>query len=250
MPAMKHLALFTVTALLLLAGCTAQLKPVHNVARQTDPTDSTIYGLACEGSNDTIIVFLRQPYNGSDPDTLNVLEATRRQQVFGTVRIGDQLAIMRNADDSCVADIVIVTQDLLGQWAYKVKPTLRMRADMENDSLHQTVSLPYDSIRRLLDEEREYGYVFKIDSVVVPLNIRPIGAEDESPVAYPPVKQYRQWKIYNCRVLLTEMTIDTLGYGRPLAVDTAQLISLTADTLVLRFADGDKGFYRKADTTN
>jgi len=214
--------------------------------------DSTLYGLACDGCNDTIIVFLHDPYDGSDPDTLNILEASSQHQVFGNVRIGDRLAIVRNREDSTKADKVIVTQDLIGQWCYKVKPTLKVRAGMKVDSMGTYIGPHADSLRALLSEEREYGLILKIDSIALGFggSLRPSVMDEESPVKYPLVKRYRKWYISNGHLLLMKARIDTLSrelYEQP---DTAELVLLTADTLVLRFADGEHGYYRKEETAN
>ena len=239
------------TAAILAVGCSSgDNRQSQTVAVGNDSDNETIFGLVCDGSNDTIVVYLSLPYTGSDPDTLNILEASRRRQVFGQLRIGDQVALYRNADDSTRADIVVVTQDLQGQWCYKVLPTLRHRADMEGLSEQQAISQLPDSVKALLSIEREYGLLIKNDSVAHSFgafrNVKT--SDEESPVVYPELQRYHQWLIYNGRLVLSETQVDSLGNVETVHADTAEFVELTPDTLVLRFADGEQGYYRKAET--
>lgn len=214
--------------------------------------DSTIYGLACDGCNDTIVVFLRLPYNGSDPDTLNILEASHQHRVFGTPMIGDRLAIMRNSIDTTKADQMIVVEDLLGLWCYKVRPTLRQRADMEGQSVSQSISQLPDSIRELLEVEREYGMTIKNDSVVYPHGMQWVATttDEETPIEYPRLKRYFVWYIHNGQLILTETARDSLGNAYATNIDTAAIAKLDNDTLVLRFADGEQSYYHKDETAD
>ena len=214
--------------------------------------DSTIYGLACDGCNDTVMVFLRMPYTGSDPDTLNILEASHQHRVFGTPMIGDRLAIMRNSADTTKADQVIVVEDLLGLWCYKVHPTLRQRADMEGQSVSQSINQLPDSIRKLLDVEREYGMTIKNDSVVYPHGMQwgATTTDEETPIEYPRLKHYFVWYIHNGQLILTETARDSLGNIHTTNVDTAAIAKLDNDTLVLRFADGEQSYYHKDEAAD
>ncbi|MCR4603484.1 MAG: lipocalin family protein [Prevotella sp.] len=238
---MKHLPIIILLAAWLATGCGKQQKdfslPISTVA--TD--DSTIYGMTCDGSNDTILIFLKDPYDGTDPDTLNILEASKNHHVFGSLRIGDKLAISLDSADKKKARQVIVTQDLLGDWCYKVKPTLKRTARM-NDS----ISIMGDSLQKLLDIERELGFTLKADSSAMPIGSRRQN-DEESPVEYPRAKRYHQWYIHDGQLLLIETRIDTLGNMTPIATDTTELVMLTSDSLTLRFADGEHSFYRKPD---
>lgn len=228
-------------------GCSEQQKKEFKVASTLSDGDSTIYGLVCEGSNDSIIVFLRDPYDGGDPDTLDILEASRQQRVFGTLRTGDRVAIMRNDSVATKASSVIVTQDLIGQWCYKVKPTLRRRVEMTGLSDEQVISSMDDSLKQLFEAEIEYGITLKTDSVAMPIGMRAAAAaaDEQSPIEYPKLKFYRQWYVRNGRLLLVEMRLDSLGNTVPAATDTAELVLLTPDSLVLRIDSVENGYYRK-----
>ena len=248
---MKHI-LYAWLAVILFTAChEAKPKAVDLTPKpQVAANDTTIYGLVCDGSNDTILIFLHDPYNGANPDTVNILEASKLRRVFGTLRIGDKLALLLDTADATKASLVIITEDLLGQWCYKVKPTLRRKAGMEGYSTSHAVAQLPDSIRQLLEEEREYGFTLKIDSLVMPIGQRARAqtTDEESPIEYPAPKRYRQWYIQNGRLLLAEMSPDSLGNLIPTATDTAEIVVLTPDSLVLRFPDGEQGYYRKAET--
>lgn len=214
--------------------------------------DSTIYGMACDGCNDTIVVYLETPYSGSDPDTLNILEASKQHKIFGHPRIGDKLAIVRNAADTTKADMVIVTEDLQGDWCYKVLPTLRMRADMEGHTIKQKISQLPDTIVKLLKVEREYGISIKADNVAFPIGMSrgKATSDEESPVEYPKLKFYNEWFIYNGKIVFRSVRPDSLGQQQVLLSDTANLEMLTPDTLVFRFAEGLRGYYKKVKEEN
>lgn len=104
------------------------------VVRQLEG-DSTIYGLACEGSNDSILVILKSVE--SDPDTIDILEARINRRVFGRPDIGDEVAIKMNPERKSAADIVINIDRLKGEWCYQVMPHLRRRAGAAADSAVQ-----------------------------------------------------------------------------------------------------------------
>ena len=239
-------AVMTAVAAMMTFGCghkeatdeagTASATVVHE-------GDSTIYGLACDGCNDTIVVFLRTPYTGSDPDTLNILEASRRHRVFGRVMIGDQLAIVRNASDTTVADLMIVTEDLKAQWCYRVLPTLRERAALEG--VH-TAALP-DSIKELLSTEREYGFHLKNEGVSMPIGMsyRAATTDEEEDVVYPKLTRYFEWYIYNGHLVLETSRRDSLQQRQIMVSDTADIMMLTPDTLVIRFSDHEQGYYKR-----
>lgn len=230
--------------LLLTTACsnTAGNQLPTNVSEQ--PTDSTrqFYALACDGCNDTVVVVLRLPYEDSDPDTISVLEASRNRQVFGELRIGDLLVIVSNENNPKVADMVIDTENLHGQWCYQVLPTLRERP---GDSLRQALT---DSVKRQLMVAREYGFVIKPDSAIMSLGFgnMPRTSDEESDIVYPTPRRYRQWYINEGRLLLTEAVLDSLGQLSKMVTDTARFVELTADTLVLQFDDSLQGYYLKS----
>ncbi|MBR2234289.1 MAG: hypothetical protein IJ892_04460 [Prevotella sp.] len=237
-------------AALLTAACHYDAKKVKTLPQPVrDSDDATIYALVCDGTNDSILVYLNDPYDGSDPDTLSILEAYKAHRVFGSLRVGDRMAMLRDTTDTSRVSMVVVTQDLLGQWCQKMLPKLRRKAGMEGMSEEALLAMQPDSIRQLLKQEKEYGFSLKIDSAALPIGFRlNISSEDEdNPLVYDRVKLYRQWCINNGKLLLTEAFTDSLGNQQALATDTAELVLLTPDSLVLRIDSVEQGFYRKHD---
>ena len=90
--------------------------------------DSTIYGLACEGCNDSVVILL--PGDGSDPVTYNIIDAHRHNRVMGRLKVGDWIGLMRNPTDSTVADFVLNLDELKGTWCYVVMPKWRDATNM------------------------------------------------------------------------------------------------------------------------
>lgn len=247
----KALVFATIFALAMLSSC-SQTKENDNQVESSEVDsllndDATIYGLACDGCNDTIVVFLTLDYDGGDPDTLNVLDATRQHMVFGNIRIGDKLAIVRDEQDSTKARMLVDLDNLMGEWCQQVLPTLRERADMEGLTHHEKVEQLPDSIRELLHIPHEYTYVFKSDNVLFTKGANRQATSDEMlPVEYPPLKRYREWAFNKGQFLLIESKTDSLGNSIVVSTDTVDLMLLTPDSLVLRFNNGPRGFYRPA----
>ena len=208
--------------------------------------DSTIYGLACEGSNDSILVILKSVE--SNPDTIDILEARINRRVFGRPDIGDEVAIKMDAGKKSVADIVINIDRLKGEWCYQVMPTLRRRA---GDSTNGVVQLPPDfpdSLKEKWFQPREYGFELRRDNTMRPIGLQRQEAERQpGPVEYPELKRYRQWHVYNGHLLLSEARRDTSGHQQVISTDTADIVFMRRDTLLLRFADHEQGYYRKSN---
>jgi len=210
------------------------------------PGDTTLYGLACEGCTDSLLVFL--PFTGGDPDTFDILEARLARRVLGRPAMGDRIAVIRNGEDSAAADLVINIDALQKAWYYQVQPRLRLRLQ-HPDSAASAPALP-DSMRRKWMQPREYALTFKRNHVVLSTGMwRRSQREAQAPVEYPKAKRYRQWHIFNGHLILAETRRDTLGNEQVLSTDTADIRMLRRDTLVLRFADREQGYYSKRDSS-
>jgi hypothetical protein len=159
--------------------------------------------------------------------------------------IGDKMAVVASDADPRVADLVIDMEELKGEWCYLVKPALRARAGLSQAALHQ--ELKEDTVIQKLMEPREYGFEIKSDYVARPIGLtRNMTSDEESPVVFPPLKRYRQWRIFNGQLILSETSRDTTGVVSVTNSDTARFVLMRRDTLVLRFADGsEQGYYRK-----
>jgi hypothetical protein len=208
------------------------------------PGDSTVYGLACEGCTDSLLVFL--PFTGGDPDTIDILNARVQRRVFGRPEIGDMVAVVLSANNKSEADIVINIDRLKGEWCYMVKPHLRPRAGASADSIVQLPPDFPDSLRQKWFQPREYGVEIRRDYTARPIGIQRSNADRQNgPVIYPEVKRYREWRIYNGHLLLSEARRDTLGNQQITNTDTADIVFMRHDTLLLRFSDHEQGYYRK-----
>ena len=64
-----------------------------------------------------------------------------------------------------------------------------------------------------------------------------------SPVDYPALKRYTQWHLYNGRLVLVPDS------ARSEAPDTATIVLLRRDSLVLRFNDHEQAYYRNKQKT-
>jgi len=214
---------------------------------QNMPGDSTVYGLACDGCNDTILVFL--PRKGGDPDTFNILNASKQRKVFGRPMIGDKMAVVVNRENPKVADMVIDLEELKGEWCYQVKPQLRERAGMSMNAQQLAKIMEVDSVFRKMMEPREYGLEIKSEHVARPIGMTyAMTSDEESPVIYPQLNRYREWLIFNGQLILNETRRDTTGAVTVINSDTAKFILLRRDTLVIEFTDGkQQGYYRKTE---
>ena len=161
--------------------------------------------------------------------------------------IGDKMAVVVNRTNKKVADMVIDMENLKGKWCYMVQPKLRQRADMSQKIQQQELKELDDSLFRELMQPREYGIEIKSGYTARPIGmVRTMTSDEESPVEYPPLKRYREWRIYNGKLILSETTRDTTGTTTVIGSDTAQFVMLRRDTLVLRFSNGDEqGYYRR-----
>lgn len=241
----RHIAQYAVSlisAVLLSAGCAqrASNKSADDVvALQRADGDSTLYALVAAGSNDSILVYLTLPYRGADPDTVSILEALQRRQVFGRPAIGDDVAIVRSDSDSTVAKRVIVTERFVGTWAYQVFPKLR----------HQMGDGPLPPhLQQMLEEPREYSMVVKPSGDMFVTSAHGTRQADEQlPVVYPKPKRYGHWAIFNGRLVLSEMKRDTTDAVSVVSTDTADFIRMRRDTLILNIAGEERKFYRKTE---
>ena len=252
---MKHVfSLLLLTAALNIA-CSSQQKEASATGLDVDSLalvlegDSTVYGLVCDGHTDTILVFLPLNNIQSDPDTFNILNASRNHNVFGRLKIGDHVAVVRNQADSTVADFVIDTDDLQNTWCYEVLPTLHKRADMDGNSESQMIASLPDSLREQLLVAREYGIDIKGDQTMFSFgeSAKMVETEDNQVADYPPLRHYGRWALLNGKLLMGVIEPDSTGKLQQVAIDTAQFVMMDRDTLVLRFNDGLHNYYRQKE---
>lgn len=228
--------LYLLLACSLFIACGKKLQPTEKSTvigvNNTMPGDSTIYGLACDGCTDSILILL--PYTGGDPDTFDIIQAFAKHRLYGRPHVGDKLAVILSNDSTREVSKAINISTLRGYWSYQVVPTLR----------HSAQSLPPlpDSIRQRIMTPREYGLTLKTGGEAYSRGYyRTTGNEGMSPVVYPQVKRYTHWHLWNGLIILQT---DSASHQQP---DTASILLLRRDSLVLRFSDHEQAYYRKKE---
>lgn len=232
-------------AILLSAACGGNKKetvvddePLAISTEKNMPGDSTLYGLACDGCTDSVIVIL--PNSGGNPDTIDIINAALHRQVYGKPRIGDKLAVIRNPEDPDEALMVVNMDNLKGNWCYLVMPQMRDISKMPKRLQRRMVAEMPDSEKQALLIPKEVGYQLKREYIVRPIGIVPHSTttEDQSMVEYPKLPVYQEWRLFNGRIIFTAKHQGTRN-------DTADFVYLKEDSMVLRFSDRTQAFYRK-----
>ena len=211
--------------------------------------DSTIYGLACEGCNDSVVILL--PGDGSDPVTYNIIDAHRHNRVMGRLKVGDWIGLMRNPTDSTVADFVLNLDELKGTWCYVVMPKWRDASNMTPQAQAILEESMPDSVKKEFFVPREYGFSLKRQWTAQSVGyVRKSPLEDQSPVVYPRLLYFTEWHILNCRLVMTSREyqkkddseeMELSGYRN----DTCDVVYLSGDSLVLASDGESRGYYRR-----
>lgn len=253
--AMRHSLLLLTIAVILTAACGHRDKTQKTdnsqqaiSMHQNAPGDSALYGLACDGCTDSILVFL--PYSGGDPDTFDIITAHQQHRIYGRPHIGDELAVIINPEDKAEALMVINMEELKGTWCYMVSPQLRSIDNMPKRMQRRMIEQMPDSIKQLLMVPREYSLRLKRDNTAMVHGgmRRQTTTDDMSPVEYPAVKRYTEWRLYNGRLILKADTISGFSAQEALPEsDTVDIQMLMMDTLVLRYPDHTQSYYRKVE---
>ena len=211
--------------------------------------DSTIYGLACEGCSDSVVILL--PGDGSDPVTYNIIDAHRHNRVMGRLKVGDWIGLMRNPTDSTVADFVLNLDELKGTWCYVVMPKWRDATNMTPQAQAILEESMPDSVKKEFFVPREYGFSLKRQWTAQSVGyVRKSPLEDQSPVVYPRLLYFTEWHILNCRLVMTSREyqkkddseeMELAGYRN----DTCDVVFLSGDSLVLSSDGESRGYYRR-----
>lgn len=214
--------------------------------------DSTVYGLACKGSSDDAILLL--PADGSDPVRYDIVLATRRNKVLGSINTGDRIALVPNKKHANVADMVINLDELKGVWCYMVMPQMRQDSYEQEQVQDRTKDSMADSLALSLFVPLEYGFWLKSQGEAASVGyIRELNTlVDESPVTYPSLDYFIKWQIWNGKFILAsgkpkydkDNTVD--GYT-DIRYDTCSIDFLSHDSLALTDRNGTRCYYRKKD---
>lgn len=229
---------------------------VETASEVAEP-DSMIYGLSCDGTNDSVIVFL--PFtHGADPVTYNIEDAKANGRIIGKPQIGDWVGVILNPNDSTEATMVVNLDKLKGTWTYQVRPTWKDASRLTARAMRKNFAEMPDSIKEAYLVPREYGFTLKRSSMASPVGfVRGTSSlEDDSPVEYPKVKYYTKWKTRNGHLILTSvdsLILATENNKEALKkqkehYDTLDFVFMAEDSLVLRTRKNETiSFHRKAN---
>jgi hypothetical protein len=228
-----HLSLIAFAFLLAACG-QRQSQPVGHAikAPQNIGGANTCYGLACDGSTDSILIIL--PTEGDRLDTFDIVMANEQHRIFGRPHIGDELAVILTGDSTQEASMVVNLSSLQDTWCYMVAPTLNRQLPP---------SMP-DSIRERIMAPREYSLRLKRDGTARAMGgirQRTSSSATMSPVSYPRPKRYLSWYLTDGRLILSTDSTSLVD------ADTIDIIRLRRDSLVLRFSDHEQQYYRKKE---
>ena len=216
--------------------------------------DSTIYGLACEGCNDSVVILL--PGDGSDPVTYNIIDAHRHNRVMGRLKVGDWIGLMRNPTDSTVADFVLNLDELKGTWCYVVMPKWRDATNMTPQAQAILEESMPDSVKKEFFVPREYGFSLKRQWTAQSVGyVRKSPLEDQSPVVYPRLLYFTEWHILNCRLVMTSREYQKKDDSEEMELadyrnDTCDVVFLSGDSLVLASDGESRGYYRRTNVAD
>jgi len=261
---MRKLFFFTIIAVvvaMITMGCGGKetrqeniekaLDSINNIAKPLEG-DKTVYGLACEGCNDSVVYLLRE--DGSDPIKFDIIKAFKNKHVFGDLNIGSNIAVVPNEKDSTVADYVINIDELKGTWCYQVMPQLRVSDEVTEAEKARMMSELSDSIKDLYFVPREYGFTLRRQYIMDNVGYVTNAAEIESPVMYPPRSIYYAWHLLNGKLVLNRYEGVHLEDMRDLAtkkhtavMDTIDITFLSADSLTLASDGVSRTYYRLAN---
>ncbi|MBQ9230780.1 MAG: hypothetical protein IJ190_06305 [Prevotella sp.] len=246
---MKKSILIILSALCLFAcgGKRDSAKEETTAALQNMPGDSTRYGLACDGCTDSILVLL--PFSGANPDTFDVINAFQQHRVLGRPQVGDELAVILNPEDKEEVLMVINIEEIKGEWCYQVMPTFRNLENMPQRMQRRMMERIPDSVKQKLLVPREYGLRLKRGNVAQSFGAsRNRNADQMSPVEYPKLRRYGEWRLYNGQLLLgTDTSSFANNEKKAREYDTVTIQLLRHDSLVLKFKDHEQGYYRKTN---
>ena len=254
---MRAKTLITVTlAAGLFGACTSDNATKDNTNIQLESElkitgDKTIYGLACEGCNDSTILLL--PNDGSDPVKYDIIDATRNHKIRGKIKTGDWICLITNKNDKRVADFVMDLDQLRGIWCYIVMPKMRDYNKMSKRLQARMMENMSDSLKETFLIPREYGFWLKrqwqAQSVGYVKESSTLA--EESPVVYPQLGYYVAWGIWNGKIIIARGTPKFSDTGQVsvtnMVNDTCDVDYLDADSLVLSSDGQSRSYYRKSD---
>jgi hypothetical protein len=158
---------------------------------------------------------------------------------------------MRDQQDTLTATMVVNLDALKGTWTYPVMPVMKEFQNMSRRAQRRMMAHVDDSIKSNFLIPREYGFTLKRshNAQAVGRVMRSNTLEDDSPVIYPPVKNYIKWYMLNGNLVLISREGGFPGAkdGKKVtySLDTLQLESLSGDSLILTQNGIRYNFHRK-----
>lgn len=219
------------------------------------PDDKALYGLACDGCNDSVVYLLLE--DGRDPIKFDIVAANKKHRVLGHMKIGDYIGVVPNKKDSTVADFVIDLDELKGTWCYKVMPELRVSEEATESEKAKMMAEMSDSIKELYFVPREYGFTLKRKYVMENVGFVSNTANNESPVMYPARPIYFEWHPLNGQIIMSRLSginMEDLGSQinvKPTIIhDTIDITFLSDDSLTLSSEGSSRTYYRLANAND
>lgn len=252
----------TIVMAMVMAACSSGSNPImkQEPAAEANEPDSMIYGLSCDGTNDSVIVFM--PFDTySDPVTYNIEDAKAKGRIIGKPAIGDWIGIIVNPKDSSEVVMAIDLDKLKGTWTYEVRPTWKDASKLTARAIKRNFAEMPDSLKEAYLIPREYGFTLSRSSKASPVGMvyTRTSLEDDSPVEYPAVKRYIKWKTRNGHLIMTSVKLtdntikikdgSTINYDEmPQYNDTMDFVFMTDDSLVMRTSTNERiAYHRKAN---
>jgi len=242
--------------LLMMTGCKEKQQKEEEVSMMQMVEveikgDSMLYGLACDGTSDSVIVIW--PFDG-DPKTYSCINAHDNHRIIGKPTIGDWVGIMINPNDTTEATMVIDLDQLKATWTYPVKPVMKDLKKMSARMQKRMMDDMPDSIKETYLVPREYGFTLKRSHMAQPVGMihSDNTLESDSPVEYPEVKRYVRWYMLNGRLVLASVKIDPDKAPDPktpptVILDTLDFVYMDYDSLIMTLHGQRYGFHRKTN---
>ena len=173
-----------------------EMKETTNIKSYVSKGDTMLYGLACDGCSDSVLVFL--PDSGGDPINYSILEARLNHQVFGRPRIGDRMAVLVDTANPKALMLAINMEQVNGTWYYEEMPQPRHRTAVPSSNTNEGEQQMSEEDRQRRDSfiqtymvPREYSYTFKRDQTVNTQGGPPRSSslDRNTPVEYPPTSE-------------------------------------------------------------
>lgn len=244
--------LLLLVSMLLTAAC--GIDKADKTSRLVFPNlkgDVSVYGLACEGCTDSVVVLL--PQDDSDPVTYNIIDAKRKGRVLGKIQIGDRIGIVPSKKNKLTADVVVDIDKLMGIWCYIVMPKMRDAQHMSKSLQKKLMNSMSDSLKATYLIPREYGFYLKPEWEAQSVGYvqEANSLADESPVVYPPLGFFTGWRMWNGKLIIYSGTPHYSQNGKLTVTDavsdTCNIDYLFADSLVLSSDGQSRSYYRKND---